>query len=476
MYRSQRVVLATGTRGKPRTLGVPGENLAKVSNLLDDPALYAGRETLVVGGGDSAIEAALALADAGAKVTLSYRGPSLTRAQAKNRDRVNEYIKRGRLKAHLGSNVVRFGAHDVTLKMSSGQEVALPNEATFVLIGADAPVAWLEKLGVTYVERPHWYALGATDQLVESLLGKLADTPRTAVEAAARVQGRAASTPRPETLPPPPEASVVRPLPQKPTERPKMLPGELAAATAQEGSGVFTSARRFDEQDRRRPIPLEEFARESRKNRDPSRRRRPRDAEATRLLRSLRDEGARIAHEDTMVSSVSMHSADVSDVSLVSGFSEVSGVSNVSGIVIEEESVVIAPEVNVPRGRVLQPIGHEDPTRFNLRLDGKPQSAPHAQPARSAPTKAIIVGLPPRKPTPPHGMSAPHVTSRKKEWLPAPTQITTPDMLSRLRGESVGGAAPEDATVQVQIELDPDDDSLDWDDDELTVNGETRWR
>jgi murein DD-endopeptidase MepM/ murein hydrolase activator NlpD len=75
-YRAQRVVIASGTRGKPRTLGVAGESLPKVHTLLDDPDAFRGRAVLVVGGGDSAVEAAMALADAGAMVNISYRGKS----------------------------------------------------------------------------------------------------------------------------------------------------------------------------------------------------------------------------------------------------------------------------------------------------------------------------------------------------------------------------------------------------------------
>src|SRR5262249_33846389 len=79
-YRAQRVVLSIGTRGKPRTLQVPGENLPKVCSLLEDPDDWRGKNVLVVGGGDSACEAALALADAGAMVTISYRGKGFNRA------------------------------------------------------------------------------------------------------------------------------------------------------------------------------------------------------------------------------------------------------------------------------------------------------------------------------------------------------------------------------------------------------------
>jgi thioredoxin reductase (NADPH) len=446
-YRAQRVVLATGTRGKPRTLGVPGENLPKVSNLLDDPAGYAGRETLVVGGGDSAVEAACALADAGARVTLSYRGPSLTRCGAKNRERMQDYIKRGKVKAHLGSQVQRFGARDVVLQLATGNAITAANDAAFVLIGADAPVAWLEKLGVTYVDRPHWYALGATDQLVESLLGRLGDTPRDARSAAALVLGRPAATPRPETLPPPPDASVVRQLP---------LPDEA--------SGLFTSAAP------RRPIPLEEFARAPHQLRDPGRRR-PRDAEATRMLRQLRDEGARLADEESRVSVLQTAAAplppepgfspiemaamrasahamraaqaeqteDVSNVELFSDVEVDSSVDLTADVEVLPDDAVISGE-----------IGHEDPTRFGLELEprhkvvraAKPHVAPRPAPA---PTPALVVGLPPAR----------------RGFLPAKTQLASPHQMAALRVAS-RVATPDDATAQVQIDH---LDSLDWDDD-----------
>ncbi|RMH39522.1 MAG: FAD-binding protein [Deltaproteobacteria bacterium] len=96
-YRAQRVVIATGTRGKPRTLGIPGENLPQVHSRLDDPAEFASRDALVVGGGDSALEAAVALAGAGARVTLAYRGRALSRAQKANRAAVDREVAAGRI-------------------------------------------------------------------------------------------------------------------------------------------------------------------------------------------------------------------------------------------------------------------------------------------------------------------------------------------------------------------------------------------
>src|SRR5450432_572644 len=116
-YRAQRVVLATGTRGKPRTLQVPGENLPKVANLLDDPDDHRGKAVLVVGGGDSAVEAALALADAGARVLISYRGRAFNRAQPKNKTAIEAYAAENRLKVKFQSQVVAFEQDGVIIQM-----------------------------------------------------------------------------------------------------------------------------------------------------------------------------------------------------------------------------------------------------------------------------------------------------------------------------------------------------------------------
>src|SRR5262245_4544576 len=141
-YRAQRVVLATGTRGKPRTLQVPGENLPKVANLLDDPDDWRGQDVLVVGGGDSAVEAALALADAGARVIISYRGKSFNRAAPKNKQAIESYAQQNRLKVKYGSQVIAFEPESVIIALADGAQKRYGNVAAFVLIGADPPVTW----------------------------------------------------------------------------------------------------------------------------------------------------------------------------------------------------------------------------------------------------------------------------------------------------------------------------------------------
>ncbi len=195
VHRAQRVVLATGTRGKPRTLSIPGADLAKVQSRLEDPAEFADRAALVVGGGDSALEAALALADAGARVTLAYRGRAFSRAQKKNRAAVEDAAARGAIDVRLETSPTEITGDEVALAGPGGAVARIPNDAAFVLIGADLPVKWLAKVGVPFVQRPHAHAFGATDALVEGLIGATDSCPTDAAAAVARIRGRAVRPP-----------------------------------------------------------------------------------------------------------------------------------------------------------------------------------------------------------------------------------------------------------------------------------------
>ena len=184
-YRARTVVLATGLRGKPRLLAVPGANLEKVQSLLDDAAGFAGEDVLVVGGGDSAVEGAMALAEVGANVTLSYRGDGFKRCKQGNQKRLAELIAGKRLAVLLESNVKCFTPGDVTIALADRSETTLANQRAFVLIGADTPVAWLETNHVRFIERPHLYALGSTEDAVRRFVPDAVPCPPTPDEALA---------------------------------------------------------------------------------------------------------------------------------------------------------------------------------------------------------------------------------------------------------------------------------------------------
>jgi thioredoxin reductase/ferredoxin len=185
VYAAQRVVMSIGTRGKPRKLGVAGEHLPKVTPLLTDPADHRGQRVLVVGGGDSAVEAAIALADTAQRVTLSYRGKQLSRCKAKNRQKLDEVVKAGRVVLRFGTNVHEIKSDVVVLKGGEQYE-QIANEHVFVCIGGDAPVKWLEAVGVKFIDQPHMFQRGPTDKLLEKLVGPVAETTREGAGAGAQ--------------------------------------------------------------------------------------------------------------------------------------------------------------------------------------------------------------------------------------------------------------------------------------------------
>jgi thioredoxin reductase/ferredoxin len=147
-YAASSVLLAIGRRGTPRKLGVPGEELPKVVYRLIDPEQYAGQRVLVVGGGDSALEAAASIAEASdARVAISYRGDAFARAKAKNRQRIEAASTEGRLHVILESNVTQIADDAVTLE-HKGRVVRLPNESVIVSAGGVLPTEFLRLIGV----------------------------------------------------------------------------------------------------------------------------------------------------------------------------------------------------------------------------------------------------------------------------------------------------------------------------------------
>lgn len=147
-YRTANILLAIGRRGTPRKLGAPGEDHPKVVYRLIEPAQYAGKHVLVVGGGDSALEAALDIAaEAGSTVTLSYRGKAFDRVKPKNRARLEDAVAAGRIRQILESTVKAIEPDRVLLKV--GDDVQpLANEAIIVCAGGELPTPMLKKIGI----------------------------------------------------------------------------------------------------------------------------------------------------------------------------------------------------------------------------------------------------------------------------------------------------------------------------------------
>lgn len=148
-YEAATVLLAIGRRGTPRKLGVPGEDQSKVVYRLIDPEQYACKKVLVVGGGDSALEAAASIAETrGASVILSYRGEVFGRAKPRNRDRVAAASAAGRLVVLLNSNVKEIGKADVAIEQG-GKLRRYPNDAVIINAGGVLPNELLKAIGIT---------------------------------------------------------------------------------------------------------------------------------------------------------------------------------------------------------------------------------------------------------------------------------------------------------------------------------------
>lgn len=144
------VVLATGLRGSPRKLGVPGEERDKVMYRLVDPLEFVGQRVLVVGGGDSAVEAAIQLAnESNAKVTISYRKDAFSRAKPRNRELIAELAKENRVRLLMSSQVKKIGKADVTLTLADGKEAKLRNDAVIICAGGEVPSKFLNAVGVS---------------------------------------------------------------------------------------------------------------------------------------------------------------------------------------------------------------------------------------------------------------------------------------------------------------------------------------
>jgi len=149
-HRARAIVLAIGKSGSPRKLGVKGEDLPKVMYRLIEADHYVHKRILVVGGGDSAVEAAMGLAhQVGNTVTLSYRQAAFGRIKERNARRLEEFVRKGKLKVIFNSNPVEFISDAVMLE-TKGSIQKLPNDYVWIFAGGEPPTAFLKKIGIAF--------------------------------------------------------------------------------------------------------------------------------------------------------------------------------------------------------------------------------------------------------------------------------------------------------------------------------------
>ncbi len=456
-YRAQRVVLSIGTRGKPRTLQVPGENLPKVFSLLEDPDDWRGRAVLVVGGGDSAVEAALALADAGAKVMISYRGKGFNRAAPKNKQAIENYAREGRIKAKLGSQVLQFDQDTVTLALGDGSQKRYPNEAAFVLIGADPPVAWLEKMGIRFVERPHQHQMGKSDDIVRRINPRAMGCAEDAARAAAAILGGSTGIQPMNPAPQRPEGAVSLPMPmgEQQVSGPRKW---LRSATSIFSSKQHTSSNininvntgGSNTMPRAQtpglppptprgkklpaPVPLSEFAMRNKSSvstnggdhtgihRGDGRRDQLSAGERTRILRMLRDEGGRLADEDSQVF-IGTAPSPAQDFDF--DFEDDSPVNPPPPIMrrdVPAKPAVVVGLAQAQAGKAARSKRATAAPPAPVPLASRPVPNPSAARAQVAPRPAANTRPPPRRPVP-------------QPFSDEPTRQVDSDVISALRNE-----------------------------------------
>lgn len=150
---SKTVLLAIGRRGTPRKLGIEGEMQEKVAYRLLEPEDIKGKSILVVGGGDSAIESALLLADNN-KVTLSYRNDVFNRLKLKNSEKIKEAMANGTVKVLLNTNPTCINKDSVVLSTSNkGEELYIDNDLVYIFAGGELPIQFLQKAGINITKK-----------------------------------------------------------------------------------------------------------------------------------------------------------------------------------------------------------------------------------------------------------------------------------------------------------------------------------
>src|SRR3984893_18498548 len=149
-YRARYVILALGRAGEPKKLGVKGEELPKVMYRLIEAEHYINKKIIVIGGGDSADEAAMGLGhQTGNQVTLSYRKDAFSRIKERNAQRIEESIRKGKVKVIFNSSPAEFKEKSVLLDVN-GKTEEIPNDYVWIFAGGEPPTAFLKKIGIGF--------------------------------------------------------------------------------------------------------------------------------------------------------------------------------------------------------------------------------------------------------------------------------------------------------------------------------------
>lgn len=147
-YKTKNVLLATGRSGAPRKLGIPGEEKEKVYYRMLEPEIIEKQKIIIVGGGDSAVEAALLLCENN-EVTISYRSDKFSRLKPKNLEMINILVKQKIVKTIFNSNLIEIKDNSVLMSLSDiGKNVEFENTLVYIFAGGELPTKFLEKIGV----------------------------------------------------------------------------------------------------------------------------------------------------------------------------------------------------------------------------------------------------------------------------------------------------------------------------------------
>ena len=153
LFTCESVLLAIGRRGTPRKLNIPGEMKEKVAYRLMEPEIISGKDIIVVGGGDSAIESALLLVDKN-NVTISYRNEVFNRLKPANTDALNKAIADKRLQVMFSTNLISIEDDTVTITFGkSGESKKLKNDLVYIFAGGELPTQFLEKAGIKVTKK-----------------------------------------------------------------------------------------------------------------------------------------------------------------------------------------------------------------------------------------------------------------------------------------------------------------------------------